>query len=576
MNSLKAPTKILFAFSIVLNSTAFAQSGTVVLVSANESQNTTYQNVPIEFSFTTETQYKDPFNMVDVDMVVTNPDGHSQRIPAFWAGGNAWKVRYASSKVGDFFWSLECSNRKDNDLNQKRGTFTVQPYRGELYLYKHGAIKVSKDMRHFEHEDSTPFFWMGDTWWMALSRMHWPNDFKELVADRKEKGFNLVQVVAGIFPEFREKEPLPEYAANEGGTAWDNEFNSLRPEYFDAADKRIKHLIEQGIIPCIVGAWGYFMPWMGEANLKAHWRYLIARYGAFPVIWIGAGEANLPYYADEVFPDDRQKQARRWSDVTRYVRTIDPYKRLISVHPTAWHFFTSRHCIDDENLIDFDFLQTPHGATYYDGKSPIEEMVYLTVLRSRAAGIPKPVINGESSYDMHAGLKTPDVPRHNFWISIANGAAGHTYGANGIWQVNGNGDAYMNYGDVTWKEAMSYEAATQIGGAKKWLEKLPWYSFQPYYNWAKWEESSTNYAIDKIIPFGLGQINGTRLFYMLYSKPIVLYQLEPEREYALTYFDPVELKETNGGTFIPNISGFANIKPPDYNHDWVITIEPVK
>ena len=69
-------------------------------------------------------------------------------------------------------------------------------------------------MRHFEHEDSTPFFWLGDTWWMALSRMHWPGDFKELVADRKEKGFNLVQVVAGIFPEFREEDPLPEYAAN--------------------------------------------------------------------------------------------------------------------------------------------------------------------------------------------------------------------------------------------------------------------------------------------------------------------------------------------------------------------------
>ncbi len=68
----------------------------------------------------------------------------------------------------------------------------------------------------------------------------------------------------------------------------------------------------------------------------------------------------------------------------------------------------------------------------------------------------------------------------------------------------------------------------------------------------------------------------THTIYMLYSKPIVLYQLEPEREYALTYFDPVELKETDGGTFIPNISGCATIKPPDYNHDWIITIEPVK
>jgi hypothetical protein len=84
-------------------------------------------------------------------------------------------------------------------------------------------------LRHFEYADGTPFFWLGDTWWMALSRMKWPNDFKELVADRKEKGFNLVQVVAGLFPEF--DEPLPQYAANEGGLAWEKDFSHLRSSW---------------------------------------------------------------------------------------------------------------------------------------------------------------------------------------------------------------------------------------------------------------------------------------------------------------------------------------------------------
>ena len=56
-----------------------------------------------------------------------------------------------------------------------------------------------------------------------------------------------------------------------------------------------------GITPCIVGAWGYFMPWMGVEKVKAHWRYLIARYGAWPVVWCAAGEANLPWYLAEGF-----------------------------------------------------------------------------------------------------------------------------------------------------------------------------------------------------------------------------------------------------------------------------------
>jgi len=31
--------------------------------------------------------------------------------------------------------------------------------------------------------------------------------------------------------------------------------------------------------PCIVGCWGYFMPWMGVEKMKKHWRNLVARYG---------------------------------------------------------------------------------------------------------------------------------------------------------------------------------------------------------------------------------------------------------------------------------------------------------
>ena len=38
---------------------------------------------------------------------------------------------------------------------------------------------------------------------------------------------------------------------------------------------------------------------MGEEMMKAHWRYLIARYGAWPVVWCAAGEANLPWYLAE-------------------------------------------------------------------------------------------------------------------------------------------------------------------------------------------------------------------------------------------------------------------------------------
>ena len=36
---------------------------------------------------------------------------------------------------------------------------------------------------------------------------------------------------------------------------------------------------------------------MGIERVKKHWRNLVARYGAYPVIWCLAGEVNLPTYS---------------------------------------------------------------------------------------------------------------------------------------------------------------------------------------------------------------------------------------------------------------------------------------
>ena len=63
--------------------------------------------------------------------------------------------------------------------------FQIEPYIGENPLYRHGPFRVSQDKKYFQHIDGTPFFWLGDTWWMSLTkRLAWPEDFKTLTADR--------------------------------------------------------------------------------------------------------------------------------------------------------------------------------------------------------------------------------------------------------------------------------------------------------------------------------------------------------------------------------------------------------
>lgn len=439
-------------------------------------------NVPVELTFTTQRSYADPFNDVVLDAVFTDPAGHELRVPAFWAGGRTWKIRYASPHVGEHRYTTVSSDPADAGLHGLTGSVTVSPYRGSNPLYRHGPIQVSGDKRHFQHHDGTPFFWLGDTWWMGLCwRLQWPQGFKKLTADRKKKGFNLVQIIAGLYPDMYAFDPR---GANEAGHPWEEGYSHIRPEYFDKADERLGHLVEQGLVPCIVGAWGYFISWMTEDQLKAHWRYLIARYSAWPVVWCTGGEANLPWYLAKNFPEDDRTMVKGWTHIMRHLRENDPFHRPITIHPTAIKRYTSRNATDDETLLDFDLMQCYHAQN--EGVS----MIVPAVRETYAATPRMPVINGEPPYENLGGSLTTPWIRRAFWSCVLNGAAGHTYGGNGIWQVNRPGEPHGasphggNYGITPWEDAMNYAGSMHCAIGKKFITQFDWTKFTPHPEWA--------------------------------------------------------------------------------------------
>ena len=540
----------------------------------------THANVPVEITFTSQADHSDPFNDVTMDVVFTEPDGTNRRVPAFWAGGQSWKVRYASPQTGYHRWWSECSASHDAGLHEVKGAVEIEPYEGDNLLFQHGPVRIARDQRHFEYADATPFFWLGDTWWMGLChRLHWPDEFQQLAEDRRDKGFTVVQLVAGLYPDMY---PFDPRGANEAGYPWEEEYARIRPDYFAAADQRLRSLLDMGLTPCIVGAWGYFMPWMGEAKLKAHWRYLIARYAAWPVVWCAAGEANLPWYRAEGFPYDDQGAARRWSEIMRFIRATDPWRRPITTHPTAIHANSARHAVDDEALLDFDFLQTPH-----DGPGiTVEETAARTVVQSRAAFPTMPVIDGEASYEMLGDQIPASRPRAVFWLCMMNGAAGHTYGANGIWQVNRKGEPHgasptagsTGYGSISWDEAMDLEGGRQIAAGKRWLEKLSWWTFQPHFTWAAWDgpmdPAANAPAPGTVTPCAIGRAHGPRVFYFLQDRRVVLRQLEPGCTYTVTHFDPVEMTESIGGVRVADHGGEVRLPAPGHGHDWVVLLNP--
>jgi len=466
----------------------------------------TQANVMVELSFAAKQAHADPFNELTLDVVFTDPVGTEWKVPAFWDGGANWKVRYASSTVGIHRWRSACSDAADAGLNGVEGTVEVSAYTGSNPLYRHGPVRVAGDQRHFEYADGTPFFWLGDTWWMGLChRLHWPEEFQKLTADRKEKGFNVIQIVAGLYPDMH---PFDPRGANEAGFPWEKEYARIRPEYFDAADARLKHLVEQGMTPCIVGAWGYFLPWMGVEKMKAHWRNLIARYGAMPVVWCAGGEANLPWYLAKGFPYDDREQVHGWTEVLRSIRATDPFRRPLTIHPTAIHFYTARHATDDAGLLDFDMLQTPHGQ-----KEAVP--VAVKAVRDSMAAAPRmPVIDGEASYEMLGDHLPTQWTRAMFWLCVMNGTKGHTYGANGIWQCNRKGEPHgpsptagspkTGYGVISWDEAMVLPGSAQLGMGKRFLESLPWTKLEPMPESVAWAEETVTIPMGSWIWFPEG------------------------------------------------------------------------
>ena len=87
--------------------------------------------------------------------------GKNNGCPPFGGGENVWRVRYAPYSTGRYSYKTPCSDTKNQDLHGRSGVLQVTAYAGGNALLRHGPIRVASDHLHLEHEDGTPFFWLG-------------------------------------------------------------------------------------------------------------------------------------------------------------------------------------------------------------------------------------------------------------------------------------------------------------------------------------------------------------------------------------------------------------------------------
>jgi hypothetical protein len=528
-----------------------------------------------EWELTATRERADPFGEITVDAVLRGESGQELRLPAYWAGGRAWRFRFSAPVPGRWSYETVCSDSADAGLHGQRGTVRVVgvPEIEKNPVWRHGALRLSDDRRHFVHADGTPFFWLADSWWFGMTkRLRFPEEFALLTRDRVEKGFSVIQF-AVAFP--CDIAPFDARGASEAGHAWTPGFGAINPAYFDHADARVRSLLEAGLVPNLVGAWGYYLPFMGLEKMQRHWRYLIARYGAFPLVWTLAGESTLTYYVDAPGKADLATQVRGWTEVARQNRATDPYRRLLTVHPgpNSGRF----RPVEDMALLDFVLLQPGH-SDWETLPGALEHQE-----RARRDFPRQPSLMGEVCFEgMHGGGSGPKIQRFLFWSTVLSGAPGFSYGTDTTWQFNRRDEPFgpsphgVTWGNIPWEEGYQFAGSKHVGLGRRILAEIDWWRLEPRPAWI----SPAATPKDFMKPFCAGVPGRLRVIYLPKGQPpwggqALLKELEPDVTYQAYYVDPITGKREPSVPVVAQ-NGEWPLPYPPILQDWVMVVESGK
>ncbi|MBA7485457.1 hypothetical protein ES707_21003 [subsurface metagenome] len=420
-----------------------------------------------ETALASSTDYGNPFQAVDVTVAFTSPSGARQTVDAFWDGGDTWRVRFSPDELGGWTWESRCSDASNQGLHNRRGNFRCVPYTGDNPLYQHGPLKLSASRRHIEHADGTPFFWLGCTAWNGVLRAR-PADWDSYLAARREQDFTAIQFVATHW------RGLHQDAWSE--TAFTDTVDiTLNPAFFQRLDPKVAAINAHGLVAAPVVLWTLTATDPGqilaEPDAIRLARYIVARWGAYQVVWLLGGDGRYP-----------AERVDRWKRIGRAVFG-DRHDRLVTLHPSGRNWVAND--FGEEKWFDIVGYQSGHGDADRD-------------LRWLTTGPPAtlwnedpahPVINLEPNYETHAGythktvFRGTHIRRAAYWSLMVSPPAGVTFGHNAIWVWPDEPqapDGHSRLGIVgPWREGVYTEGARSMTLLYRLFDSLPWPQLRP-------------------------------------------------------------------------------------------------
>ena len=501
-------------------------------------------------------QYANPYKEVVAEAVVRGPAGASRTLPLFWDGGSTWKLRFSPETIGDWQWSVRSS---DPGLNGRTGRFRATGSE------RKGSIRSMRDSpRHFERQDGSRFWFLGDTAWALFTdneaeRHDRAAAFRYLDA-RAGQGFNVIHSML-----------LSEAGwENRGGPPFtDLAREIINPKYWQEVDVRLAQANSKGLVCGLVIGWGdkrreepYAWGRFSDVQARKRYaRYAAARYSAYDVYFIVAGEWHAEV---RTRPATEADLKREFIEIGEVLDAADPHERMIGIHPMIDHGSVREFA--DASWMDFGDYQ----QNYRD--------LHARVLESRRVG--KPVVNAEYGYFLRDqngdgvpdkdNSTSADAMRHATWDIVM--AGGYIVTGFGTTYFGGNRDP----GPFDVAAARNTVWGQQVAVVKRIFEGVPWWTLQPGDSLvtSATPRGADGKEIGRVRPphVAYWALSDHDRQYVLYVRglrtPATLTLSGAQTEYAVLQVDPrtgaaVALAPTRGGRFV--------YQPPD-EQDWAVVL----
>lgn len=422
-----------------------------------------------EIALTAAASYRAPYTDVDVWADFTSEAGGTLRRPAFYDGDGTWRIRFAPPTAGPWHWRTAASIQ-DVGLSGVTGALDAGMKPNGHRFYCHGFWRMSPAGRSLVHADGTPALLVADTAW-ALPWRASEADVGYYARNRHGKGFNAVLLMT-LQPDMRARGPRDRQADEGFDVAFEDlpqgRLTELNVGYFRTLDRLLGILVAHEIVPVLQPVFQGF-GWKGldvagavvpPGDYARYCRYLVARYGAAPVIYLVGADG----WGTEPQIEAGGREVEAW----------DCYQQPTGVHynPSA----TNREHQDAEWL-DFQWCQTGHAGEHVPER--VADMWRNVPARA--------VANGEPTYEHTRTDTTASAwwQGHEAWSNLcAGGTMGVVYGAANLWQWRHHPDEpghspYFLAASGSWREALDFPGSTYVGLVSRILGGLPTTDMEP-------------------------------------------------------------------------------------------------